>query len=177
MTDLPPFNDRSRCPKCSYDAVKTEYTAALRRPSEGGDGIAWLHRMSAREDVEGEHLIRVCARCNFTWREACVVDEPTANDDVEMTEREAHLHALGRHALASLYTWLMGADLGLDYDIHRDDDNWKRTYTSSSEILAIIGYEPEPDFDAGEEWPMAAEEYARELWKDLGKFLREDVKV
>jgi hypothetical protein len=46
--------------------------------------------------------------------------------------------------------------------------------TSRGEILARIGYTPEPDWDNDEEWPQEAQDYAEQLARDLPSFLTRD---
>jgi hypothetical protein len=43
--------------------------------------------------------------------------------------------------------------------------------TSRGEILFAIGYEPKPDFDAGENWSQEALDYAEALIRDFPEFL------
>ena len=86
-----------------------------------------------------------------------------------MTLRDRHLFILAQHVQASLYTWLLPADLGINYGYCRGG-KWEKTCTSVEEILCLIDYpRPEEDEDFSEE----AREYARGLWRDLGDFIRE----
>jgi hypothetical protein len=53
------YNSKHKCPKCRYGAVKTTYC--------GGS-----QRMACELGVGGEHLHRICQRCNYIWVEKCL---------------------------------------------------------------------------------------------------------
>lgn len=91
----------------------------------------------------------------------------------ESPEREMHLKLCAEQALRCIYTWTMPADFGLNMGMPDPGGNWRTTNTSTDEILqTIIEWEPRPDFDAGEDYPEDVRRYARELWADVGVYIR-----
>ena len=57
MNDLPKYNPDTRCPKCGHDIVTTEYW----QPKDYGK-------------IRDEHFVRICMRCGYGWREACLAE-------------------------------------------------------------------------------------------------------
>ena len=62
MNDLPKYNPDARCPKCGHNIVTTEY---------------WQAKDYGK--IRDEHFVRICMRCGYGWREACL----TATDVVK----------------------------------------------------------------------------------------------
>jgi len=94
-------------------------------------------------------------------------------DQVAQRDGDADLLTLAEHVRQHLFTWALPADWGADFGITRNGKKWERVCTSSSEILAILEWEPRPDFDNGEEWDPAIDAYVKALWKNLGPFMRD----
>ena len=49
---LKPYNPEGKCPKCGYDGIRTRY---------------FQYRSGAER--LGEHLLRSCERCLYSWEE------------------------------------------------------------------------------------------------------------
>lgn len=79
---LLPFDPDARCPKCAYDAVKTEYRSGAHGGCMGyykfpvqylSDYSVDLDALRVDADYRRsfpEHLDRTCARCSYAWAEA-----------------------------------------------------------------------------------------------------------
>ncbi len=63
MTTLPPFNDDPECSKCGWHQASMQY-----RPYP-------LTKDGPDASIVGEHMLRVCERCNYHWRERIMGDD------------------------------------------------------------------------------------------------------
>ena len=96
----------------------------------------------------------------------------TPQEQIATRDREMDLLLLAEHTRTSLYTWTLPADFGIDHGI-KQGGKFHRTYMSDGEILqGVLEWKPQPDFDNGEEFPEEIREYARQLWAELGDFIR-----
>lgn len=97
-------------------------------------------------------------------------------------DRVADVLVVVNFILRGLYTWVMPADLGVDYGCEMGSFNGPgrgnhRSYSSAEEILAELGITAESlgmsEAEAELEWPPElCADYARALWLEAGAVLR-----
>lgn len=59
MSELKPYDRRSKCPKCGHGAIDARYCDNGR-----------YRRIDIRRCPRGEHIHRTCTNCYYSWLEA-----------------------------------------------------------------------------------------------------------
>jgi hypothetical protein len=70
VRDLPPFDEKGRCPKCGGEDVRTIYQKDA-HCSHYPDRCV-LNGLSEPACCKAEHLHRHCQRCRYWWAEAVI---------------------------------------------------------------------------------------------------------
>ena len=76
---MKPFNEAARCPKCEYDAIKSDYWDGMYECSPFGllnfeDAVDEYGKMNETAHLR-ECIKRTCSRCEFSWEEAVLQEE------------------------------------------------------------------------------------------------------
>ncbi len=86
--NLPPFNEKSTCPKCGYWDVAVRFCKGL-----AGQGCVVFMQLTCLE-----HLDRVCRRCGYGWAEMPMDQLPVSGEPSDRTFYLPSVDAANAHA-------------------------------------------------------------------------------